>query len=292
VSAPFLFGDSSKSLKRPKAVGWFAPTLQRGRVGEEGEAMRSRSLAVAVGIPTVILCFGAFGAAPAVAQDVASASARSEQAEAILAPGTAILAELNSGLDSKKLKAGDKVAAHVAEPMKSNDGRTIMARGTKLEGHVTQADARNKGGSASILGIQFDKAELKDGTEIALNVVIQAMAPRDSSGPAGRDDDSSPRAIGTNQTSPMGGGHAPPPNSSPQTADTGGGPGSFPGAGGPRLDERSQGAVGMKGITLDSQPVDGRAATIVSSNGKSVKLEDGTRMVLVVQEKKGEATTQ
>jgi hypothetical protein len=245
--------------------------------------MRSRSLGV--GIPVVILCFGAISATPAVAQDVASASARSEQAEAILAPGTGILAELNSGLDSKKSKAGDKITAHVTEPLKSNDGRTIMARGTKLEGRVTLADARSKGGSASTLGIQFDKAELKDGTEIGLNVVIQAMAPRESGPVGGRDDDPSPQHIGTNQTSPMGGGHTPPPNS-PQSADAGGGPGNFPAAAGPRLDEGSRGAVGMKGITLDSQAVDGRAATIVSSNGKSVKLEDGTRLLLVVQEKK------
>ena len=42
---------------------------------------------------------------------------------------------------------------------------------------------------------------------------------------------------------------------------------------------RSQGAVGMKGITLDAQAVDGRAATVISSNGKSVKLDEGTRIV-------------
>ena len=135
------------------------------------------------------------------------------------------------------------------------------------------------------------QATLKDGTEIALNVVIQAMAPRQSSGPSG-DEDSSPRAIGTNQTSPMGGNHTPPPNSGPQGADGNGPPGNFPAAAGPRLDERSQGAVGMKGITLDAQAADGRAATVISSNGKSVKLDDGTRLLLVVQEKKGEAAPQ
>jgi hypothetical protein len=286
VSAPFSFGDSSNWLKTLNDVGWFAPTLQRGQEGKEGESMRSRFSAVAVGIPSVILCFGMVSATLAVAQDVASASARSEQTEAILAPGTAILAELNSGLDSKKAKPGDKVMARTTEALKSTDSRTIMPRGTKLEGRVTMAAARSKGESLSTLGIQFDKAELKDGTEIALNVVIQAMAPRDSSGPTGRDDDSSPRAIGTTQTSPMGGGHAPAPNGSPQTADAGGGPGNFPGASGPRLDERSQGVIGMKGVSLDSQVVSGRGATIISSNGKNVKLDDGTRLVLVVQEKK------
>jgi hypothetical protein len=234
------------------------------------------------------LCFGALNVAPVFAQDAASASARGEQTEAILAPGTAVLAELNSGLDSKKAKVGDAVVAHTTEPMKSGDQRTIMPRGTKLQGHVTQAEARNKGGNASTLGIQFDKATLKDGTEIALNVVIQAMAPRDFSGPVSGGDDSSPQHIGTNQTSPMSG-RPPTPNGSPQAADSGGAPGNFPAAQGPRLDARSQGAVGMKGITLDAQAVEGRGATVVSSNGKSVKLDEGTRVLLIVQEKK-EAT--
>jgi hypothetical protein len=247
--------------------------------------MRIRILAMGVATAALALCSLVAGAAPALAQD--APSARSEQTEAQLAAGTAILAELSVGLDSKKLKAGDAVSGRTTEAMKSGDGRTIMPRGTKLEGRVTQAEARNKGGNASTLGIQFDKAILKDGTEIALNVVIQAMAPRQSSGPAG-DDDSSPRAIGTTQTSPMGGGHAPAPNSSPQNPDAGRVPGNFPSAAGPRLDERSQGAVGMKGITLDAQAANGRAATLISSNGKSVKLDEGTRVLLVVQEKKGE----
>jgi hypothetical protein len=241
---------------------------------------------------TVTLCLGALTMAPVFAQDAPSAAVRNEQTEATLAAGTAILAELNSGLDSKKLKAGDAVTAHTTEPMKSNDERTIMPRGTKVQGHVTQAEARNRGGNGSTLGIQFDKATLKDGTEIVLNVVIQAIAPREFSGPVGGNDDPSPRAIGTNQTSPMSGGHAPPPNSSPQTADGGGAPRDFPQSQGPRLDARSQGAVGMKGITLDAQAVEGRAATMISSNGKSVKLDEGTRLLLVVQEKKGEREPQ
>jgi predicted DNA-binding antitoxin AbrB/MazE fold protein len=254
---------------------------------KEGKTMRVQ-ISIAGAIAAAFFC--AANVARLSAQD--APSARSEQTEAQLAAGTAIVAELNSGLDSKKLKAGDAVTAHTIEPMKSTDGRTIMPRGTKLDGRVTQAEARNKGGSASTLGIQFDKAVLKDGTEIALNVVIQAIAPREFSGPAGGGDDSSPRAIGTTQTSPMAGSHAPAPNSSPQTADMGGGPGNFPGGGGARLDERSRGAVGMKGITLDAQEANGRAATLISSNGKSVKLDEGTRVLLVVQEKKGEAAPQ
>jgi len=253
--------------------------------------MRFRIATMGVVTAATALCFCALDTAPAIAQDAPASSARSEQTEATLAAGTALLAELNSGLDSKKLKAGDAITAHTTEALKSADGRTIMPRGTKVQGHVTQAEARNKGGNASTLGIQFDKATLKDGGEIALDVAIQALAPRQFSGPAGADD-ASPTTIGTNQTSPMAGNHAPPPNSSPQTADASGPPGNFPQAQGPRIDARSQGAVGMKGITLDAQAVDGRAATVVSSNGKSVKLDEGTRVLLVVQEKKGEAAPQ
>jgi hypothetical protein len=262
VSAPFLLGGASKRNDN---------ALLRCKVGEWN--MRLRRVAISV-VSSVAFCLGALNANPAFAQE-----ARSEQAEATLVAGTAILAELNAGLDT-------------TEPMKSNDERTIMPRGTKLSGHVTQAEARNKGGNASTLGIQFDKATLKDGTEIALNVAIQAMAPREFSGPVSGGDDSSPQHIGTSQTSPMAG-RAPVPNGGPQTAEGGGAPaGNSPSAPGVRLDARSQGAVGMKGITLDPQAVEGRGATVISSNGKSVKLDEGTRVLLVVQEKKGEAPPQ
>jgi hypothetical protein len=46
----------------------------------------------------------------------------------------------------------------------------------------------------------------------------------------------------------------------------------------------------MKGITLDTQAANGRAATVISSNGKSVKLDEGTRVLLVVEEKKDAPT--
>lgn len=246
--------------------------------------MRIRTTALCVGTAAAALCFAMGSSVPAFAQE---ASARSEQTEAQLAAGTAILAELTAGLDSKKLKAGDKVTAHTTEALKSGDGRTIIPRGAKLEGHVTQASARSKGESGSTLGIQFDKAILKEDVEISLNVAIRAMAPRDYSGPP--PGEAGPTSIGTNQTSPMAGAHAPVPNASPQTGDTGGPAGNFPAAGEPRLNAHSQGAVGMKGITLDGAVVDGRPATVVSSNGKSVKLEEGTRILLVAEEKKGAA---
>lgn len=231
-----------------------------------------------------IVCGGVCETPPAAGQEPSAPMARSEQTQVALASGTVILGEMNSGLDSKKAKVGEKFTAHTTQVLKSEDGRTIMPRGTKLEGHVTQAEARNKGGTASTLGLQFDKAILKDGTEISLNVVVQAIAAR-SVGPIDpetRDSDAEmPR---TSQTSPMGR-STPAPSTTPVGAADGVSGGGV-GAAAPGLDVRSRGAVGMKGVTLDAGQAENRGVTVVSSNGKSVRLDDGLGVVLVVQEKK------
>src|SRR2546427_8117209 len=109
-----------------------------------------------------------------------SASAQNGQANAALASGTAFNAALSSPIDSKKCKPGDQVTAHTTEAAKS-EGKTVIPKGSKLIGHVTQASARAKGESESALGIVFDKAILKNGQEIPLNVAIQAVASAQSS---------------------------------------------------------------------------------------------------------------
>src|SRR3981081_3832686 len=109
-----------------------------------------------------------------------SASAQNGQANGSLASGTAINAALSSPIDSKKCKPGDPVNAHSTEAVKS-EGKTVIPKGAKLVGHVTQASARAKGESESSLGIVFDKAILKNGQEIPLHAGIQAIAAAQSS---------------------------------------------------------------------------------------------------------------
>src|SRR3981189_1085077 len=113
-----------------------------------------------------------------------AASAQNEQANASLASGTAFNAALSSPIDSKKCKPGDPVNARPTEGATS-EGKTVIPKGSKLVGHVTEASARAKGKSESSLGIVFDKAILKNGQEIPLNnVTIQAIASAQSSAPA------------------------------------------------------------------------------------------------------------
>src|SRR5205085_9486905 len=106
-------------------------------------------------------------------QTPAPATAPSENTgtEGTLAPGMAINAELSSTLDSKKAKPGDAVTAKATEAVKSSDGRTILPKGAKLMGKVTESKSRAKGDSDSVLGIQFDKAMLKDGQAVGLTNV-------------------------------------------------------------------------------------------------------------------------
>ena len=213
---------------------------------------------------------------PAFAQDAENVAGRAGQTEATIAPGSAISVELNSGIDSKKAKAGDAITAHTSEALKSADDRLIIPKGAKVEGHVTQSTSRGKGGDESVLGIQFDKAILKDGGEIPLNVIIRAMAgPVSFAAPS--DLGTTPN-LGTTQTSPMR--NAPPPT--PQ-APTGGIERDASAASSQPLDARSHGVIGLHGITLKAELANNRPASVVVSNGKSVRLDGGTQMLLVEQ---------
>ena len=84
---------------------------------------------------------------------------------ATAAPGSTISTTLTKSLDSKKVKEGDPVIVRTIEPVKKN-GQTVIPSGATIEGHVTQASAKQSGDAYSSLGIVFDKAVLKNGEEI------------------------------------------------------------------------------------------------------------------------------
>jgi Carboxypeptidase regulatory-like domain len=82
---------------------------------------------------------------------------------------------LAASLDSKKKKAGEEVVVKTIGDEHLPDG-TVIPRGTKVIGHVTEAKARSGGEPQSSLGIVFDKVELKDKT-LAITAVIRAVGP-------------------------------------------------------------------------------------------------------------------
>jgi len=210
------------------------------------------------------------------------AGGRSGESQGSLAPGMPIYADLKSSLDSKKAKNGDAVNAQTSEAVKSSDGRTILPRGTKLIGHITQATAKSKGDGQSALGITWDKAILKDGGEVPLSAGIQALAsPATFSAPPDAGPPQSTANMGTTQSSPMGR-STPPPDSPP----AGGARGTVaaPGSDQATLSPNSRGVIGMHGLNLAAARGDNNViVSTVSSDGKNVHLDSGTRILLVTQ---------
>jgi len=245
-----------------------------------------------------------------------SASAQNGQANGSLATGTAFNAALSSPIDSKKCKPGDPVNAHSTEAVKS-EGKTVIPKGSKLVGHVTQASARGKGESESSLGIVFDKAILKNGQEIPLNAGIQAIASAQSSASAaGSDlDTMGASAAGSGMAggrSPLGGVASTVGGAAGTVTNTaanvggvaGGTVNSAANAGGSiagtskgavgglntagQFSSNSQGVFGLNGLNLSAAGSNATEGSVITSTGKNVQLESGTRMLLVSQAQAGE----
>src|ERR1700748_1188606 len=98
------------------------------------------------------------------------ASGATPAAQNALSNGTQLQAELTRSVDAKKAKAGDEVTAKVTQDVKVN-GSVVLQKGSKLEGHITEAQAKTKDGESK-LGVLFNVAVSKSGQEIALNGVI------------------------------------------------------------------------------------------------------------------------
>jgi hypothetical protein len=207
--------------------------------------------------------------------------------EASLAGGMVINATLDSSIDSKKAKAGEQITAHTTEAVKSTDGRTILPKGTKLIGHVTQASARSNGQGEAMLAIQFDKAVLKDGQEVPLNsVVIQAVAAPSHEASAYSTDTERTTTPGTPTNNPsMSGSRGARSESTPSrqtypSANPNGTPGGEANSAGP-LPANTRGVYGLEGVRLSTNA--NGEGTVLTSTAKNVHLDGGTRLLLTVQ---------
>jgi hypothetical protein len=237
----------------------------------------------------VIFAVGASTPTPASPQARAasatpSPSAQAETATTALPSGTALNAQVNSSVDSKKAKVGDKVEAHTTEELKYA-GKTIVPLGAKLEGRVTEATARSKGDNRSTLSIEFDKAITKKGEEIPLNLAIVAVASPQSDYSGGSSspgsDPMAERGGAAAGGSPMG---SPRPQAPPGGYPGGTGTSQSPiaaGGSGSTLPADSRGVYGLKDLKLMEASLNGSPKTVITSDGKNVRLDGGTRLLLI-----------
>ena len=243
-----------------------------------------------------------------------SSSAKAGHSSASLSDGTAVNAALSQPVDAKKNKPGDQVTAKTTEATKS-EGKVVIPRGSKLVGHVTECKQRSKEEKESALGIVFDKAILKNGEEVPLNVTIRALAAAQTAGASsiGSDDLSagggavgSARATGggalggvrsaagaatgavTNTAANAGSVAGGAVNSTVNAAGaTHGAVGGLNSTG--QLTSNSQGVFGLEGLNLNGAASNSTQGSLITSTSKNVHLDSGTQLLLVSQ---AQASTQ
>jgi hypothetical protein len=122
--------------------------------------------------------------ASATNSSTSTASANTNHAQTDAAGSSEMNATLSKPVDARKAKPGDPVTATNDRDAKAADGTSIK-RGSKLVGHVTKAQPLDKSASGSadaqsMLSIVFDKAILRDGSEVPLNATLQAVSAAQS----------------------------------------------------------------------------------------------------------------
>lgn len=218
----------------------------------------------------------------------AGAPASAGNHSAKIAPGSVIPVQLTKTVDAKKAKAGDQVVAKVTMDMKTNSGEVLVAKDTKVIGHVTEAQARNKEQKESQMGIAFDRAVMKDGNEMNLPMSIQAVIGQQNN-PGGNDQGSAPPTGGTpaaagNAGRAGGMGGSAPTSPSPSAADTTASNNAQTSNGAnPPITGNTQGVVGIPNLSLSSAP-NGAQGSVITSDKNNVKLESGTMLLLKVNQ--------
>lgn len=236
--------------------------------------------AVAIVLLLIVSAFG-LGQRSAFAQEQAPSA--SDQ------PTRTLPMELAKSLDSRKLKQGDPVEGRITDQWRAADG-TLVPPGSKVIGHVTESSARAKGDSQSQLGITFDQIALKDGRKLPLKASIQAIGPPTNygmsqmpmGGPAGTAGAGAPPMgqIGgvTPSGNPVGVGGNPTTNFPNPAGSSGNAPNSPQGGqqNSPQVTPQSKGVIGLHDLQLEQ-------GSVFASDGKQVKLQSGSQILLRVQ---------
>lgn len=215
-----------------------------------------------------------------------------------LKSGSSIHATLEKPVDARKNKSGDQVVAKTSEDVKSN-GKVVIPRGSKIVGHVTEVKAHEKGQAESAVGVVFDHAVLKDGSEMPLSLIVQAVgigattvqAEDDSlmsSGNNAATSSANGAASGMSRTGGglVGGARSTTGSLVNTTSNVGGAAVSTAtgaGAGASSsLNSTSHGVIGLRGVSLTSSASSSNSGTF-TSRGSNVHLDSGTQMILSVQ---------
>jgi hypothetical protein len=187
-----------------------------------------------------------------------SAQAASAQSSIRIAPGTVISAELVKSVDVKKAKVGDKVEAKCVAPVSSN-GQVLVSKGAKIIGHIASAKRPGRDSRDATLGIVFDTFSTRDG-EVIIQAAIQAIGPVQPV----------ENYLGVRPGYKIPSADPPPGGVAGQPVDNTG----------MTLDTKSEGIIGLKGLSLTRSG----QVSVVTSTDENIRLEGGTQLILRIEE--------
>jgi hypothetical protein len=209
--------------------------------------------------------------------------------KAKIAPGSVIPVQLTKTVDAKKAKTGDEVVAKVTMDMKTQSGEVLVPKDTKVIGHVTEAQARNKEQKESQLAIAFDRAVTKDGNAMQMPMSIQAIIGQQQNDNSAAGGGGEPAAAPSAPSGGMSGGGARGAGNSgaaaapPPVPSATGGTTDSPSANNarPPINGQTTGVIGISNMNL-SPATSGVQGSVVTSEKNNVKLESGTMLLLKV----------
>jgi hypothetical protein len=109
------------------------------------------------------------------AQDENRSSEENKTSDSIIIPeGKLAKLSLQTRLSSKLSEINDEVIAVLYEPVRSEDGRVAIARGTEFIGRVTQVQAAKRPQKEATMTVVFDTMRMSYGTE-KVSVTIVAI---------------------------------------------------------------------------------------------------------------------
>jgi hypothetical protein len=119
-----------------------------------------------------------------------------------LESGTRVAGQLQGAIDARNAKVGDRVVLKTTQAIKS-EGRTVVGKGARLIGHVTEVARKGKSGSESRLGLLFDRLE-NGSLAMPITATITSITSSQSSVRAGDDDMFATSAGGSTRTASSG----------------------------------------------------------------------------------------
>jgi hypothetical protein len=212
--------------------------------------------------------------------------------------GTRLSGQLQNTIDARNARVGDQVILKTSQAIKS-EGRTVVNKGSRLVGHVTEVVQAGKGKSESRVGILFDRLE-HGSLQVPIEATITSITNVKAS--AANDQDlfasdmstsgsarSSSRSSGGSNGGLLGsvGGVV---NSTASTA--GSVVGGTTSAVGSTVDSTT-GAVGSVGGIQISQSTSAsvEGSSVLSLQGQNLRLEKGTNFNLVLTQSASAGTS-